>query len=130
ERWIELDPNSRIGIAILTQAVYRTGDEDRTQTLLEQAENLQVSVADLQLQRNPAGGATVAGELENMNASAGTRVNLAFTFYDRQGNAIGTETTQVAAGAPGTEGNPGGRTPFRVTFTSDQQVDGYSYQIQ
>jgi tetratricopeptide (TPR) repeat protein len=130
ERWIALDPNARIGYAILTAAVYRTGNEDRTADLLEKTQAIKVAVAELALQRNPEGGATVTGDIENMTADPGTRANLTFTFYDRQGNAIGTQTASVQAGAAGTGGNPGARTPFRVTFTSDQQVNGYSYTLQ
>jgi tetratricopeptide (TPR) repeat protein len=130
ERWIALDPNARIGYAILTAAVYRTGNEDRTAELLEKTQALKLSVTELTLQRNPQGGATVTGDIENMTADPGSRANLTFTFYDRQGNAIGTQTASVQAGAAGTGGNPGARTPFRVTFTSDQQVNGYSYTLQ
>jgi tetratricopeptide (TPR) repeat protein len=130
ERWIALDPNARIGYAILTAAVYRTGNEDRTADLLEKTQAIKIAVAELALQRNPQGGATVTGDIENMTADPGSRANLTFTFYDRQGNAIGTQTASVQAGAAGTGGNPGARTPFRVTFTSDQQVNGYSYMLQ
>jgi tetratricopeptide (TPR) repeat protein len=130
ERWIALDPNARIGYAILTAAVYRTGNEDRTADLLERTQALKIAVAELTLQRNPSGGAVVTGDIENMTADPGSRASLTFTFYDRQGNAIGTQTASVQAGAAGTGGNPGARTPFRVTFTSDQQVNGYSYTLQ
>jgi tetratricopeptide (TPR) repeat protein len=130
ERWVALDPNARIGYAILTAAVYRSGDEARTQELLEKTQALRIAVADLAMQRNPNGGGVVVGDIENMTADPGTRVTLNFTFYNAQGNAIGTQAAQVNTGAAGSDGNPGARTPFRVTFTSDAQVDGFSYTIQ
>ena len=130
-RWVELDPNTRTGYVILIQAVNKTGDEDRTVELLDRINAFTVGVTDLQLLRNPNGGATVTGDVENLTEPAGTRVNLVFTFYDRQGNAIGTQATQVTLGAPGPGDNqPGARTPIRVAFTADQQVDGYGYQLQ
>jgi tetratricopeptide (TPR) repeat protein len=130
ERWLALDPNARIGYAILTQAVFKTGNEARTQELLDKTQALKVATAELQMQRNPAGGATVVGDIENLTADPGTRVTLTFTFYNKAGNAIGTQTVTAQTGAAGTGGNPGARTPIRVTFTSDQQVDGYSYTLQ
>ena len=131
ERWVELDPNTRTGYVILTQVVNKTGDEDRTVELIDQINALTVGVTDLQLLRNPNGGATVTGDVENLTEPAGTLVNLMFTFYDRQGNAIGTQATEVTLGAPGPGDNqPGARTPIRVAFTADQQVDGYGYQLQ
>jgi tetratricopeptide (TPR) repeat protein len=124
ERWVALDPNARIGYAILTQAVYKSGDEAKTAELLEKSGALKVGVADLVMQRSPNGGAVIVGDIENLT------VTLNFTFYNAQGNAIGTQSTQVNTGAMGSSGNPGARTPFRVTFTSDAQVDGYSYTLQ
>ena len=99
EQWITLDPNSRSGYLILVQAVNKTGDEDRTQELIQHIGTLEVGVLDLVLQRIPEGGAIVSGSLENIKADPGMSVTLVFTFYDQAGNALGTQTTQVRAGA-------------------------------
>ena len=124
ERWITLDPNSRTGYLILAQTVNKIGDEARTQELIQHIEALEVGVLELMLQRLPEGGATVSGSLENIEVDPGTSVTLVFTFYDRAGNALGTQTTQVRTGAQES------RTLFRVQFDSDQQVDGYGYEVR
>ena len=124
ERWITLDPNSRPGLLIMAATVNTIGDEDRTQELIQRIQDLEVGVLDPVLQRLPEGGGTVSGSLENIKADPGTSVTLVFTFYDRSGNALGTQTTQVLTGAQES------RTPFRVQFDSDQQVDGYGYEVR
>ena len=124
ERWIALDPNSRIGHVILTAAVNRSGDEQRTTELIETMEALAFNVADLQMSRNPSGGANVTGDVQNLNGAPGTPVTLNFTFYDVRGNAVGTQSARVTLGAAES------RTPLQVSLSSDQQVDGYGYTIQ
>lgn len=130
ERWIELDPNSQAGNLILAQAVNNAGDDDRTVELIERMEGMAVQVIDLTLRRNPSGGATVVGTVENRSGAPGSQVGMRFTFYDAAGNAIGTQTQQVILTGPqATQTTAGGRTPIEIVFGSDQPVDGYSYEI-
>ena len=124
ERWIALDPNSRIGHVILTAAANQSGDEQRTTELIMKMEALAFNVADLQMIRNLSGGATVTGDVQNLKGAPGTPVTLNFTFYNARGNAIGTQSARVTLGAAES------RTPLQVTLNSDQQVDGYGYTIQ
>lgn len=130
ERWIELDPNSQAGNLILAQAVNNTGDDERTVELIERMEGMVVQVIDLTLRRRPSGGATVVGTVENRSGTPGSQVGMQFTFYDAAGNALGSQTEQVTLTGPqATQTTAGGRTPIEVVFDSDQQVDGYSYEV-
>lgn len=129
ERWVELDPNSQAGNLILAQAFNNMGDDDRTVEVIERMEGMTIQVIDLTLRRNPSGGATVVGTVENRNGTPGSQVAMQFTFYDAAGNAIGSQTQQVMlVGPQATQTTAGGRTPIEVVFSSDQQVDGYSYE--
>ena len=130
EQWAALDPNSRIGHLILVSAVNEleqldlgTEGDSRTAELLAQIETLNVGLIDLQMQRQPSGGASLLGEIENLKADPGTLVTIEFTFYDLTGNALGTSTVQVSTGLKDA------RTPFQAVFDSEQQVDGYTYTL-
>ena len=99
--------------------------------LIERMEGMTVQVIDLTLRRNPDGGATVVGTVENRSGTPGSQVAMLFTFYDAAGNAIGSQTQQVTLTGPqATQTLAGGRTPIEVVFGSDQQVEGYSYEVQ
>ena len=123
EQWTALDPNGRVGLLILAQNVNKAGDEPRTVELVGQIEALNVALLDLQLRRQPSGGASLLGDVENLKADPGTPVTIEFTFYDRAGNALGSQTVQVSTGLKDA------RTPFQTVFDSDQQVDGYTYIV-
>ena len=123
EQWTALDPNSRVGLLILAQTVNKAGDEDRTAELIQQIEALNVGMVDMLLERRPSGGATLMGDIENLKADPGTPVAIEFTFYDRAGNTLGSETVRVSTGLKDA------RTPFQCSFSSDQQVDGYTYTV-
>ena len=123
EKWTALDPNGRVGLLILAQTVNKAGDEDRTVELVGEIEALNVGLIDLQLQRQPSGGATLTGDIENLKADPGTPVTIEFTFYDLAGNTLGSETVRVSTGLKDA------RTPFQCVITSDQQVDGYTYTV-
>jgi tetratricopeptide (TPR) repeat protein len=127
EGWVALDPSSRVGYLILAQTVNKAKNETRVQDLVKQMEALQVGITDLQLRRNGTGGAELSGAIENFKASQGTVVTLTFTFYDKAGNSLGTKAVQSMTGAPNAE-TPA-KTTFSVSFTSDKQVDGYTYTI-
>ncbi len=123
EQWTALDPNGRIGFLILAQTVNKAGDEPRAVELLGQIEALTVGLVDLQLQRQPSGGASLLGDIQNLQADPGTLVTIEFTFYDLAGNTLGTSTAQVSTGLKDA------RTPFQTQFDSEQQVDGYTYTL-
>ena len=123
ERWIELDPNNQNAYLILAQAVNQQGDEERASDLVRTIEALPATVNDLQLQRTPDGGARVTGSLTNKSLAPGTNVTLNFTFYDAQGNSVGTHAQRISAGAQGMA------EVFEVTFTSSSEVAGYGYTL-
>ena len=123
ERWMELDPNNQNAYLILAQAVNQTGDSQRASELVQAIEAMDVSVNDLQLSRYPDGGAVVNGSLINKNLDPGTMVRLRFTFYDSQGNPIGSQDKEVAVG------DAGMAEVFQVDFQSAQRVEGYGYTI-
>ena len=123
EGWLALDPQSRVGMLILAQTTNKAKNEARTNELVTKMDALTVGVGNLQLRRNPDGGASLSGDVENYKADPGKPVTLTFTFYDKAGNALGTQTSQVATGAKD------GKSSFSVDFKSDKQVDGYTYQL-
>lgn len=123
ERWIELDPNNQNAYLILAQAVNQQGDGDRASDLVRTIEGLAVTVNDLQMQRIGDGGARVTGSVTNKTLAQGANVTLNFTFYDSQGNAVGTEAQRVSVGAEGMAET------FEVTFTSTSAVAGYGYTL-
>ena len=123
EQWTALDPNGRIGLLILAQTANKAGDEDRTVELVQQIEELNVGMIDMLLERRPSGGATLIGDIENLKADPGTSVTIEFTFYDRAGTVLGTQSVQVGTGLKDA------RTPFQAVFDSDQTVDGYTYTV-
>jgi tetratricopeptide (TPR) repeat protein len=123
EGWLALDPDSRVGMLILAQTTNKAKNEARTNELVTKMDALQVGVTDLQLRRVESGGASLSGSIENFKATQGNPVTLTFTFYDKSGAALGTAEAKVPAGVKD------GKTPFSVDFKSDQQVEGYTYQL-
>jgi tetratricopeptide (TPR) repeat protein len=123
ERWIELDPNNQNAYLILAQAVNQEGDGARASDLVKTIEALKVTVSDLQMVRMVDGGARVTGSVMNKTMSPGSTVTLDFTFYDTQGNSVGTQSQTVSLGAPDMAET------FEVVFTSAMAVAGYGYTV-
>jgi tetratricopeptide (TPR) repeat protein len=123
ERWLELDPNSRNGLLIFAQAVNQTGDGQRAGEIVQQIDEMDVSVDELQMQRYGSGGARVTGTVNNQNLSEGTAVTLTFTFYDFNGTPLGTVEHALQVGSPEVSDL------FEVEFESSEQVGGYGYDL-
>lgn len=123
ERWTELDPANRNAYLILAQTKSRLGTSDQASALVAQIEDLPFFVTNLQLQRYPESGGMVMGQLVNQSMDAGSNANLRFTFYDSQGNEIGTEELAVQLPAPEAS------RPFQLEFETTGPVDGYTYEI-
>jgi tetratricopeptide (TPR) repeat protein len=122
-QWIALDPYGQTGYIILAQAANSSGDTETTQEAMARAQELEVSVDQLQLSRFGGGGGTVSGSVVNKTLEAGTLVTLRFTFYGENGDTIGTITTTVNTGAENmTE-------IFRAEFDSAEVVGGYGYEV-
>jgi tetratricopeptide (TPR) repeat protein len=123
EGWVALDPNSRVAMLVLAQTVNKAKNEARTTELVSRMDALTIGVTDLQLRRNAEGGAAVSGAIENFKGNPGTAVTLTFTFFDRAGNALGSQSARVSAAARDA------KSTFNVQFSSDRQVDGYTYTV-
>lgn len=123
EQWVELDPYSQNGYLIWAQAANKNGDTETTQQVMGTAQELEVSVDQLQLQRFGGGGARVSGSVINKTLEAGTPVTLRVTFYGEGDAPIGSVTSTVSVGdAEMAE-------IFDVEFASAETVLGYGYEV-
>lgn len=122
-RWIELDPNSQSGYAILAQASNLNGDTETTQEAMTAIQALEVAVDQLELQRFGGGGGVVGGVLVNKTLAPGASVTLDFTFYGADGSEMGSATQTLSAGQVDVPQQ------FEVQFDSSEAVGGYSYEL-
>jgi tetratricopeptide (TPR) repeat protein len=120
ERWVQLDPASRVAITVYAQAVNSTGDAARAGDIIRSVDALPVSVDDLQMRRYD-GGAQVSGSVTNLTLQQGATVTLNFTFYGVSGNQLGTATQQVRVGGQNMS------EVFNVDFDASEAVGGYGY---
>ena len=123
ERWVELDPNSQNGWLIWAQAANQNGDTEATQAAMGTAQELTVSLDQLQMQRFGNGGARVSGSVVNKAAEEGASVSLVFTFYGEGDTPLGTVSTSVMIGAVDMS------ELLDVQFDSAEMVWGYSYEL-
>lgn len=123
EQWIALDPYSQTGYLIWAQAANLAGDTEATQQAMGTAQELEVTVDQLQLQRFGGGGGQVSGSIVNKTLAAGTAVTLDLTFYGAGGSPIGTVTSSV------TVGEAEMAEIFSAQFDSAEPVGGYSYEL-
>jgi tetratricopeptide (TPR) repeat protein len=123
QRWVELDPYSQSGWAILAQTANASGDTETTQTAMTAIQGLEVSVDQLEMQRFGGGGGIVGGMFVNKTLDAGASVTLEFTFYGTGGDAVGSASTTIGAGEPDTP------QLFELQFDSTERVGGYSYEL-
>lgn len=122
-RWSELDPANRNAYLILAQTLSRLDRGDQAGQMVQRIEELPFFVNNLQLQRYPESGGMVMGQLVNQNLEEGANANLRFTFYDSQGNEIGTEDLSLTLPAPEAS------RPFQLEFSTTGPVDGYEYEV-
>ena len=123
ERWVGLDPYSQNGWLIWAQAANQNGDTEATQSAMGTAQELEVSVDQLQMQRFGGGGARVSGSVINKAVEEGTSVSLVFTFYGEGDAPLGTVSTSVTVGAVDMA------ELIDVQFDSAEMVWGYSYEL-
>lgn len=123
EQWVALDPYSQTGYLIWAQAANLTGDTEMTQQAMGTAQELEVAVDQLQLQRFGGGGGQVSGSIVNKTLAPGTSVTLDLTFYGNGGSPIGTVTSSV------TVGEAEMAEIFSAQFDSAEPVGGYSYEL-
>lgn len=122
ERWLELDPSSQIALSVYAQATNNAGDAQRAAEIMRRVEQLIVTVDDLEMRRG-GNTAVVNGSVANRSLTPGDRVTLRFTFYNTEGQALGTATHQA------TLAGVGEKQVFQVEYTAAQPVAGYSYEV-
>jgi tetratricopeptide (TPR) repeat protein len=121
QRLLELDPFNDYIHRMHVQAMAQIGHEDLVDALgVLQALPFQIDELVLQ----PLGaGCRVTGVAINNALDSGTALTLRFTFYDDEGNPVGTADTEV------TVSDPEVAHPFDLTFDSEMQILGYSYEL-
>jgi tetratricopeptide (TPR) repeat protein len=122
-RWLELDPQSQQALAILATAHNSNGDAQGAASAIQQVSALEFSVDNLQMRRDPSGGAEVSGGVSNKTLAPGAQVTLVFTFYAESGNRLGTATHTVTVGSQGMS------EVFQLRFDSADLVGGYGYTV-
>ncbi|NNM33196.1 MAG: tetratricopeptide repeat protein [Gemmatimonadetes bacterium] len=123
QRLVELDPNNSNSYTLLAKALIETGQEQEAVRMLETGRDLPFTVQDTQIRPDPAGGATVTGQLVNNTLDAGSTVTLRFHFSAEDGAELGT--TDVRIPAP----DAGMAEVFRAEFASTETVMGYYVQV-
>ena len=122
EKLVELDPFNDYAHLILVRALVQVGREPDAVAQLEVMQALPFVIDNLRLQPS-ATGCSIAGEAINKALEPGTSITLRFTFYDNDGNPVGTADTEVTVTVPDVAH------AFAVTFEGETQVLGYSYEL-
>ena len=121
-RLIELDPHNEYGHQIHIRALVQVGRQADAVAILDILQELPFITDNLQLQPMSS-GPSIAGMAINKTLPPGTSITLRFTFYDNDGNPLGTEDTEI------TLSDPDVAHQFQVSFGADQMVLGYSYEF-
>ena len=122
ELLMELDGYNYDSYLILSRALLMSGNSDVAQEVYTTGEELSFRLSNSQLQ--PTGnGAIIVGDLVNKTLEAGTTVTIRVHFNGMDGAEIGT--TDIRLTAP----EPEAAEPFRVDFSSDEDVLGYYFEV-
>ena len=122
ERLIELDPFNDYVYLIHVRGLVQVGREPEGAAALDVMQALPFVIDALQIQPLAA-GCRVTGVAVNKALDPGTSITLRFTFYDNDGNPIGSADTEV------TISDPEVAHAFEVTFDGEISVLGYSYEF-
>jgi len=122
ERLIELDPHNEYGYQIHIRALVQVGRQADAVAALNILRELPFVTDNLQLQPMSS-GPSITGVAINKTLPPGTSVTLRFTFYDNDGNPLGTEDTEI------TLSDPEVAHQFQVSFATDGPVLGYGYEF-
>jgi tetratricopeptide (TPR) repeat protein len=122
ERLLELDPHNLYAYQIHIRALVQVGRQPDGITRLEIMRELPFLTDNIQLQPMSS-GAGISGVAINQTFPPGTSITLRFTFYDSDGDPLGTEDTEV------TLSDPEVAHQFQLTFDGDEQVLGYGYEF-
>jgi tetratricopeptide (TPR) repeat protein len=122
EKLIELDPFNDFVLLMHVRGLVQVGREPEGVDALALMQGLPFVVDALQLQPLAA-GCRVTGIAVNKVLDPGTSITLRFTFYDNDGNPIGSADTEVTISDPEVAHD------FEVTFDEGEvSVLGYSYE--
>ena len=122
ERLLELDPYNEFAYQVHARALVQVGRQVDAVAVLDAMRELPFVTDNLRLEPMSA-GTSISGVAINMTLESGTTITLRFTFYDNNGNPLGSEDTAV------TISDPDVAHPFQLTFDAEMQVLGYSYEF-
>jgi len=122
ERLLELDPYNEFGYRLHARALVQAGRQADGIAALDIMQELPFVTDNLQLQPMNE-GASITGIAINKTLEPGTTITLRFTFYDNDGNPLGSEDVEV------TISDPEVAHTFQLTFDAEMQVLGYSYEF-
>ncbi len=120
---LNMDPRNEFAFRFHARALVETGSSDEGVRLMEEMEELTFLVDNLRIITLGDTGARIEGVVVNKTLEEGVPVTLRFHFFDRDGVEIGTRDVEVIAGGADVA------MAFRVEFSGDQPVGGYSYEI-
>ena len=121
-RLLELDPYNEYGYSMHVRAMVQVGMQTEAVAALEIMQALPFATDNIQFQPTASGG-TVVGQAINKTMDSGSEITLRFTFYDGAGNPLGTEDVDVTISDVDVAHG------FQVSFSSDTQLLGYSYEL-
>ena len=122
EKLVELDPFNDYAYLMHVRALVQVGREPDGVAALSIMQALPFVIDNLQIQPL-SNGARVSGVAVNKALEPGTSITLRFTFYDDDGNPVGSADTEV------TISDPEVAHPFDVTFNGEMPILGYSYEL-
>ena len=122
ERLLELDPYNDLIYRMHVRALVQVGRQADGVALLDIMQELPFVTDYIRLELRNS-GASISGTAVNKTLPPGTTITLRFTFYDNDGNPLGSEDTEVTISDPEVAHD------FRVTFDAEMQVLGYSYEF-
>ena len=122
ERLLELDPYNAFAHQIHVRALSQLGRQTDLVAAINILEELPFVIDYLRLQPTNS-GVSVSGQAINKTLEPGTTITLRFTFYDNDGNPLGTEDVEV------TISDPEVAHQFQLSFDAEVQVLGYSYEF-
>jgi tetratricopeptide (TPR) repeat protein len=122
ERLLELDPYNALGYQMHARALVQVGRQAEGITALTSMQELPFTTDYLSLQPMAA-GCRVTGQASNKTLEPGTTITLRFTFYDNDGNPVGSQDAEI------TLSDPDVPHAFQLTFDAEVQVLGYGIEF-
>jgi len=121
-RLLELDPYNAYIYSMHVRAMVQAGLQTEAVGALEVFQALPFAIDNLQVQPTPS-GANIFGQALNKTLDPGSEITLVFTFYDNDGNPVGTQDVDVTISDIDVGHD------FQLSFDGGQQVLGYSYDV-